>query len=426
MAWGRGPRHRLYLQIYFALVGTMILFAVVAEVAWRLADDESPHRPPPALVADLVGAAIPDAGAPLAVQQRALARLAARLDGRVSLFDADRRLVAAAGAPLPPPVSSSRRPVLRYRDGGNDVTARRLPDGRWVAVQLPRRARPRRWGPLGALVLIALAAYPAVRRLTLRLERLQASVEALGAGNLAARVPVEGRDEVAQLAASFNRAAARIEALVTAHKTLLANTSHELRSPLTRLRVALELLPAGVPPAQRAEIERDIAELDALIGEILLASRLDAAPDPALFESIDLLGLVAEEGSRMDLAVSGTPAQVRGEARLLRRLVRNLLDNARRYGRAPIEVTVVPANGEAVLSVRDQGPGIPATEHERIFEPFYRLSGHREGDGGTGLGLAMVRQIARHHGGDARCESAPGGGTCFRVTLPAQQDGAGC
>ena len=420
----RGPRHRLYLQIYFALVGTLAVFAVVADVVWRLTDDGSPHRPPPALVTEIASAAIPDAGAPPALQQRALERLAARLDGRVSLFDTAGRLVAAVGAPLPAPTPSAGRGVHRYRDGRRDVAARRLPDGRWLALQLPRRARPPRWGPLGVLVLIALAAYPAVRRLTRRLERLQVSVDALGAGDLTARVAVEGRDEVAQLAESFNRAAAHIEALVTAHKTLLANTSHELRSPLARLRVAVELLPADIPAAQRVELERDIAELDSLIGEILLASRLDTPSNPESFESIDLLGLVAEEAARLDLAVTGTPVQVRGDARLLRRLARNLLDNARRHGSAPIDVAVRQEGGDALLTVCDDGPGIPAAERECIFEPFYRLPGHRESDGGTGLGLAMVRQIARRHGGDARGEARRGGGTCFRVTLPAVGAGA--
>jgi signal transduction histidine kinase len=126
---------------------------------------------------------------------------------------------------------------------------------------------------LGVIALVvALGARPVVRRLTGRLERLQRGVESLGAGDLRARVKVEGRDEVARLAESFNQAAARIESLVDAHKMLLANASHELRTPLTRIRLGLEL--AGAPSERKAELERDIAELDQLVDEILLVSCL--------------------------------------------------------------------------------------------------------------------------------------------------------
>jgi len=179
------------------------------------------------------------------------------------------------------------------------------------------------------------------------------------------------------------------------------------------------LLPAGASAAQRAEVEQNIAELDSLIEEILLTSRLDAGPALERPEELDLLGLAAEEAARRDLAVTGTAAPVRGDARLLRRLVRNLLDNAHRHGAPPIETAVTRSGGSVTLTVCDRGPGVPDAERERIFEPFYRLPGHREGGGGTGLGLAMVRQIARRHGGGVGCEPRSGGGTCFRVTLPA-------
>src|SRR5216684_3428380 len=148
-------------------------------------------------------------------------------------------------------------------------------------------------------IAIAVFSYPVVRGLTKRIERLQAGVETLGAGNLATRVAVEGRDEVAQLAASFNRAAARIEELIGAHRLLLANASHELRTPLSRIRLGVELFEAKPDPKIKAELARDIAELDLLIDEILLASRIDAAPALPV-ETIDLLGLAAEECARYE------------------------------------------------------------------------------------------------------------------------------
>jgi signal transduction histidine kinase len=239
-----------------------------------------------------------------------------------------------------------------------------------------------------------------VRRLTQRLERLQRGVEALGAGEFSARVKVEGGDEVARLAESFNRAAARIEELVAAHKSLLANASHELRTPLARIRMALEL------GKDKREVERDIAELDALIDEVLLASRLDAVRSPERVEDVDLLALAAEEAARYELEAQGEPVLVRGDPRLLRRMIRNLLENARRHGAPPIEVRV---SKNKSIEVCDGGAGVPEADRERIFEPFYRRPDAADG---AGLGLALVRQIARRHGGEARCT-----GNCFVVEL---------
>jgi signal transduction histidine kinase len=270
-------------------------------------------------------------------------------------------------------------------------------------------------------LVVAAGAYPVVRRLTGRLERLQRSVEAWGDGQLATRVAVEGEDEVARLAASFNGAAARIEALVGAQKSLLANASHELRSPLARIRMAAELMAEQAAPAICAELRRNVAELDQLIDEVLLASRLDAAgavmPPP---EEVDLTGLLAEECARVGASLQAPVHSVMGEPRLLRRMVRNLLENAVHYGAGSAVDVRLAAAGDAALrlDVCDSGSGIPEPERERVFEPFYRIAGASEAAGGVGLGLALVRQIAQRHGGDAQCLPNGADGCCFRVTLP--------
>jgi signal transduction histidine kinase len=265
-----------------------------------------------------------------------------------------------------------------------------------------------------------VGAYPVARRLTRRLERLKSGVEQLGEGELAARVRIEGKDEVAALAESFNRAAARIEDLIKSHKMLLANCSHELRTPLTRINMALALVGDSIDPVRREQLKKDVAELDQLIDEILLASRLDAIRAPERVEDVELLGLAAEEAARYDAAVEGDTAVARGDPSLLRRMIRNLLENARRYGGdAAPDVRVGRMPGErAWIEVRDRGPGIAESEREKIFEPFHRVAGSAETGHGTGLGLALVRQIARNHGGDAICLAADGGGTRFRVILP--------
>jgi len=270
-------------------------------------------------------------------------------------------------------------------------------------------------GLLGAS--IALLAYPIARGLTARLARLNEGVQRFGAGDLAARVAVEGRDEVAALAASFNHSASRIEQLVRANQMLLANCSHELRTPLTRMRLAIERLD-GAGGDARVELARNIAELDALIGELLLTSRLDVTRRPDRIEVVDLLPLVAEEAAHFDREVSGAAVAISGDSLLLRRLVRNLLENARLHASGATEIRVSRYDGGARILIEDAGPGIPEEARERIFEPFYRRRERGE-SAGTGLGLSIVRQIAQVHGGDVKCEPRAAGGSRFIVTLPA-------
>jgi signal transduction histidine kinase len=311
----------------------------------------------------------------------------------------------------------------------------RLPDGFGLVLLL------------GSLfVAVALGAWPVVRRLTRRLEALKQGVQAFGSGALDRRVPEEGGDEVAAVAAAFNQAAARVQELLRSHQSLLANASHELRSPLARLKMAVSMLEEASPvqrEALRREIHANIAELDALVEEVLLASRLDAGGETLRREPVDLERLMAEEAARVQAQVVSAQAApgegdtpltaaapavaaervapvVWGDERLLRRALRNLLENARRYGGGG-EVTVqLQAAGTSGVALRvcDRGPGVPEEWRERIFEPFFRLPGHAEHHGGVGLGLSLVRQIVQRHGGQVRCEPRPGGGSCFVFTLP--------
>lgn len=275
-------------------------------------------------------------------------------------------------------------------------------------------------------VAVAVGAWPVANRLTRRLQALRKGVEAFGSGELQHRVAVEGKDEVAALARSFNEAAQRIEDLVTSNRNLLANASHELRSPLARLKMAVSIM-ADMPPERAAqiksEIHQDIKELDALVEEVLLASRLDARANLDR-TPVDLLGLATEEARRVGAEVHAdamseiTPYLA--DERLIRRAVRNLLENARRYGGPQIDLELVYLPRSVEIRVCDRGPGVPADQRERIFEPFYRLPGHAEHAGGVGLGLSLVRQIAERHGGQVRCEAREGGGSRFVIELPAR------
>ena len=408
---------RLYLQVYFTIVASLFLVVLTAGAVWHFSAGVLPFEQPFEAAGEVIAELVPPPNAPDAVQQQAIKRLAKRLGADLALFGRTNEPLAAAGLPLPPP-DRSRTGSWQHTTAGPAVSIR-LPDGRWLVARLPFSQRPsaaRLAAFLGAIALaVALGARPVVRRLTGRLERLQRGVELLGAGDLRARVKVEGRDEVARLAQSFNQAASRIESLVGAHKMLLANASHELRTPLTRIRLGLELVEAE--PARKAELTRDIGELDQIVEEILLVSRLDATEGLDARDEIDLAALAAEECARYEgCSVQGQPVTVRGDSTLLRRMIRNLVENAQLHGKPPIEVTVERRGDAAVLSVSDRGDVIAPDARERLFSAFYRIPG-RSGPRDTGLGLALVRQIARRHGGDAAY--CPERGSCFTVTLRA-------
>jgi signal transduction histidine kinase len=413
---------RLYVRIYAALLASLVaLGCMFAVVHWIYDNDQS--RNGFDTFAEVASEVLPPPSATPQEQRRALMRWRQKVRANMALYTPSGDLIAGAG-PVLPPLPPDQRGTGRI-EGGHGALALRLQDGRWLVWQ---RMHARRF-PVNILLtlalvagVVALGAFPVVRRVTRRLERLQHSVENWGSGKLSTRVAVEGKDEVALLASSFNASAERIEALVTAQKNLLANASHELRSPLARIRMAVELIQDQANPVISAELKQNIAELDLLIDEVLLASRLDAAAqDTAARTPVDLAAIVAEECSRVGAGFDAGPLTVSGDARLLRRLLRNLLENAKRYGAdTPVAVTLTHGQDGAVqLDVCDGGPGVPAAERERIFEPFYRLPGSSEAAGGVGLGLSLVRQIAQHHGGKVECLPPQGRGCCFRVTLPA-------
>jgi signal transduction histidine kinase len=417
-----GLAQRLNVRIYLALLASLAVAALLFGIVAHIHSDPAQLGASLETFGELAAEMLPPPGAPPAAQQAALARWHTRVHADLALYGADGAIIAAVGHALPP--LNPAQADSGWMGGRPPVFALHLPDRRWLLV---RRVDTHgaRMGLVLLLVLVALAvaigAYPVVRRLTRRLERLQSSVEAWGSGQLSTRIAVEGQDEVARLATSFNHSAARIEALVGAQKTLLANASHELRSPLARIRMAVELMHEQASPAIRSELTRNIAELDQLIDELLLASRLDGAVDAIHTEpGFDLTGLVAEECARVGATLEADTISFACDPKLMRRLVRNLLENAKRHGGgSPVELRLsAPTAGTVQIDVCDRGPGVPESERESIFSPFYRIAGASEQAGGVGLGLSLVRQIARRHGGDVQCLPFAGGGCCFRVSLP--------
>ena len=396
---------RLYLRIWLAVVGGIAVLTLTVGWAWRMAEEQKAQNAQP-FVPPSREMVLRDPSGKLVLRGLATRQPSEPGEGAEFSIESDTgEAFTLQMAPRQP------RPDRPGRGRGSDAFWTRPPFGfLWL---------------LGIVsVAVALGVYPIIRRLTQRLEALQRSVQKFGEGDLSVRVPAQGQDEVADLARQFNAAAERVETLVKTHKSLLANASHELRSPLTRIRMGLELMGGQQPsPAFRQEIERNIAELDQLVDEILLASRLDAREaDVGTVEWVDLIGLAAEECARVDadLDVSATPdgLEVQGITKLLRRAVRNLLENARRYSSGEITVTLLRGPHHAEVRVCDRGPGVPPGQRERIFEPFYRLPGASERAGGVGLGLALVRSIAGRHKGTVHCEDREGGGACFVLRFP--------
>ena len=411
-------RSSLFFKIYLTLLVALAIVAVASAVFVRIGQDNDDVGWQGRL--DIFLVAMLPAGDSPAQSQAVLARLAGAFDTDIGLYAADGRPIAIVGRPPPP----DRAPFWRGRRDRNEhhAVAFRLSDGRIVTARLEQPFGPMGRSPLAYLALIAaiigVASYPVVRHLTRRLEALRHGVESWGESGTLRRVAVSGRDEVAAVAASFNAAAGRIEALIASHRALLANASHELRSPLARLRMAIDLYEKTPAEATKAEIVRNLAELDELVGEILLASRLDHIEMLDHAETFDLLALAAEEGARQNVNVSGEATFVTGDPRLVGRAVRNLVANAQRHGAPPVTVSVSHEDGDAVLRVADNGAGIPEADRERVFEAFYRPAGRGEQAGGWGLGLSLVRQIAMHHGGTAHYEAPEGGGSVFVLRLP--------
>jgi signal transduction histidine kinase len=469
----------LYLRIWLTLVLVLALFALGSgwllqrHLAQQGERQDASQNERLAAWAELLERSLPPATAPRDEQAMALRDWGQRLRLPIALDDAEGRRIAASE---PWMRREAERPWLTQRMAASV----QFDDGRrlWVLRMRPPGPRPGAAGPggpggpgaagapppeppwpmlpaalrqwpdgVGLVLLLALlfvgvaaGAWPVVRRLTRRLEALQQGVETFGRGALHHRVAEDGRDEVARLAASFNHTAARIEALVRSHQSLLANASHELRSPLARLKMALSLqadstsADAAARERLQREIDTNIAELDALVEEVLLASRLDAAgttTGPATArEPVSLLALAVEEaaaaGAEIEAPGEAADFTLPGDERLLRRALRNLLENARRYGAgSPVTVELARSGPTLELRVCDRGPGVPEAWRERIFEPFFRLPGHAEQAGGVGLGLSLVRQIAQAHGGRTECRARPGGGSCFALVLPVGRVDAG-
>jgi signal transduction histidine kinase len=389
--------------------------------------------------------------------------------------------MAKFGGALPAPTSEQ---VGAARAGHITMVRRPMPfavapvraPGSDTVIAILQASPPRRFAPpnplrpllavTAVLLVAALATRPLARRIARPLDRLTEAARRLGGGDLGARVaPPDPRprrwlwrrgshqdderaqrarhqdDELAQLTRAFNDMAERVERTVRGQKELLANVSHELRSPLTRIRVALELVPRDAGAAARlADIERDLAELERLIDDVLTAARLEATGLPTHLGEVSVRGLLGDiaERARRDPLTAGMAVRVAdgsdvlavADAALLRRALWNLVENAAKYGAPPVILAAAREGDQLRLSVTDAGPGIAPADRERVLAPFVRGDAARTpgaagaAPGGVGLGLTLARRVAEVHGGSIAIASASSSagverGCRVTIALPA-------
>ncbi|WP_175853956.1 ATP-binding protein [Burkholderia anthina] len=269
------------------------------------------------------------------------------------------------------------------------------------------------------------------------LRKLQEAARAFGAGYLSTRVKLSGRSNIYELSQQFNDMAQRIEASIKQQREMMHGISHELKTPLARLEFGLALLAEtdedGRTRERRDALRRDVRELDDLVTELLTIGRLEQGASElapmevvvdALIDSVagNVANDVADRGLVLDVSTAGTPATHVCDPKLVARALLNLIRNGARYASHTVRLSAASdASGALILSVDDDGPGIPVADRARVFEPFQRLDSNRDRQtGGFGLGLAIVRRVALVHGGDVRLEDSPLGGARFVITLPAR------
>jgi signal transduction histidine kinase len=272
---------------------------------------------------------------------------------------------------------------------------------------------------------VILATHLVLRRMLLPLRALGEGVTRLGAGELEFELPGGGRDEFGALTEAFNGMVRQVRERIQARDQLLLDVSHELRSPLTRMKVALELLPDD---ERRAGMAADVAEMEAMVTELLELERLRDGGGLRR-ERHDLSKAVREAAAAFEgrhpgvrVALPPGPVELEVDGEKLRVVLRNLLENAAKYAlpdSRPVELSLVEEPGAAVVRVRDDGPGIPEADLGSLFEPFFRVDRSRsKRTGGYGLGLSICKRVVEAHGGTIAAENNPGRGATFTLRLP--------
>jgi two-component system, OmpR family, sensor kinase len=445
------PRSRLLHRVY--LYGVLML-ALAGGASFLISSYiitpavEVPARPSTAWIAWHLLETVDDP-ARLTAELRDLKQ---RVRVEMTLFSADGQMIASNATKVHSPLAAAGLDELKRRGSkfGNGSGSVALRDGagnllRYARVDFPVPVVP--WGTglaqlAAALTVLALLSIPLARSITAPLERLGSLARAFGRGDLSARSGLQSRDEIGDLARSFDDMAERVVNLRRTEKELLANVSHELRTPLQRIRIALEMVREGRAESAAGyltDIEEDLVELEHLLDDVMTAARLDLSrgsggdPLPPLRrQTLSARELVDAARTRFEVRastrklhhdVAADAPLIDADPNLLRRVLDNLLENAAKFSDPETHIELRAyrgADGGLVVDIEDHGIGIDASELERIFEPFYRTDRSRaRSTGGVGLGLALARRIMEAHGGTISAHSELEKGSRFRVMLPA-------
>jgi two-component system osmolarity sensor histidine kinase EnvZ len=342
---------------------------------------------------------------------------------------------------LEPPVDEAVQNLVRelvrrqLGEGTRFASAREGKPGLWLSfdiaddeywLRIPRRRLERQialrwlgWGAL-ALALSLLSAWVIVSRLNRPLRALATSAAAIGKGKTPEPLSESGPEEIRTLSHAFNEMSRDLARLDADRALILAGVSHDLRTPLSRLRLGLEM--SGAEPQLKDGMTADIEEMDRIINQFLDFARTDGGETP---QHADLAGIAAEvaehyrrHGRSVATDFAGVP-ELPLQTMAMRRVVLNLVDNALRYGEKDVGIAVRPEGTSVVLEVADRGPGIPVSEVERLKRPFTRLEAARSDGGSAGLGLAIVERVVRAHRGSLELLPRPGGGLLAQIRLPA-------
>jgi len=297
-------------------------------------------------------------------------------------------------------------------------------DDYWVVIPHLHTARPFPWQWLGWVALVVAlslsGAYLIMARINRPLKQLALAADAIGRGEKIDKLPEAGAEEFTRVTGAFNKMSEALDRAEADRNLLLGGVSHDLRTPLARLRLAVEMLPQD--DSFKTGMVEDIDDMDAIIGQFLdfvRGAQGEAETSGSLDDLVkDVAARYEREGKQLGLSLGQLP-ESKFRPHALRRLLTNLIDNAFAYGGGEVQVHSVVEDGKAVLSVLDQGPGLPEAETERLLRPFERLDtarGSRES--GAGLGLAIAARIALLHGGELKLRNREGGGLEARVELP--------
>lgn len=275
------------------------------------------------------------------------------------------------------------------------------------------------------LILLFTAAYYAVRRFLNPVKLLMEGVQRVGSGEFETTVPLESDDELGELTRAFNAMSRQVAAIVASKRRLLFDVSHELRSPLTRMNVALAMLPEG---KARISIERNIRELNIMITELLENERLAVLGGVLVIDDVDIVELAHDvietfghDTRRIDLDALTDSLVIRADLQRMKVAIRNVVSNALKYSSdTSVRVSVFPDDSGARIVVADHGVGISKEDQAKVFEPFYRTDDSRSrATGGYGLGLSLTKSIVEAHGGSIRIDSQPGEGTTIMMHIPS-------